>query len=171
MTRRRHIYSLTGLDGRWVERLPLDTLAVRTLAPADADALAHLMQRAYAGTIDDEVGVIEDARLDVAHFFGGEWGTPIPEACVGHEHDGELVAACLLCDWSEHRAEVAGPLVAFVVVAPGFKGRGIGTRIANAALHRLAALKRGRVHAVITEGNLPSERVFAALGFKREDRP
>jgi hypothetical protein len=171
MSKRRHLYSLTGLDGRWVERLPLDTLAVRSLGPDDADAIAHLMLRAYAGTIDDENGVIEDARLDVAHFFAGQWGTPILDACVGHERDGELVAACLLCDWSEDRAEVAGPLVAFIVVLPPFKGQRLGLGIANAALHRLAAMKRGRVHAFITEGNLPSERVFAALGFRREDRP
>ncbi|MGA0611785.1 GNAT family N-acetyltransferase [Caldimonas sp. KR1-144] len=168
---RRHLYSLTGFDGRWAERLPPDTLAVRTLGETDADDIAHLMLRAYAGTIDDEGSVIEDARLDVAQFFSGTWGPPIPEACVGHERDGELVAACLLCDWNEARAEVAGPLVAFILVAPTCKGQGLGRGIASAALHRLAALKRGRVHAFITEGNVPSERVFAALGFKREDRP
>lgn len=171
MGKRRHLYSLTGLDGRWVERLPPDTLAVRTLGPADADAIAHLMLRAYAGTIDDEGEVIEDARRDIAHFFAGEWGAPILEASVGHERDGELVAACLLCDWNEDRAEAAGPLVAFIVVLPAFKGQRLGVGIANAALHRLAAMKRGRVHAFITEGNVPSQRVFAALGFKREDRP
>lgn len=168
---RRHIYSLTGLDARWAKQLPPHTLPVRTLTAADGDAIAHLMLRAYAGTIDDEGSVIEDARVDTAQFFSGTWGAPIPEACVGHERDGELVAACLLTDWNEDRAEVAGPLVAFVLVAPPCKGQGLGRAIANAALHRLAALGRGRVHAFITEGNVPSERVFAALGFRREDRP
>ena len=37
----------------------------------------------------------------------------------------------------------------------------------NAALTRLAEAGWGRVYAVITEGNTPSETLFGKLGFRR----
>ena len=37
----------------------------------------------------------------------------------------------------------------------------------NAALTRLAEAGWGRVYAVITDGNTPSETLFGKLGFRR----
>jgi len=166
----RHIYSVTGRGGSWAQGLGPDSMEVELLDIGNSQELSHLMFNAYAGTIDDDGLSPAGAHADVCGFFAGEWGAPIPHSCVGHRRDGQLIAACLICDWNDDTAEVAGPLIAFLLVSPPFKGHGIGRSIANAALHRLALEKRGRVHAVITQGNTPSEKALCALGFRRHDR-
>ena len=54
-----------------------------------------------------------------------------------------------------------------VVTAPHLKGQGIGRAAVDHVLASLARSGEQRVGAVITDTNVPSQRLFASLGFER----
>ena len=54
-----------------------------------------------------------------------------------------------------------------VATASAYKRRGIGAATVSAVLEMLADDDIVDVGAVLTEGNLPSERLFSRLGFER----
>lgn len=137
--------------------LPPAQVEARRVAASDRDRLAPLVLDAYQGTVDDEGETLDDAFLAVDAWFAAiEW-----EHSFVLEEDGELVAA------------------SFVVVVEGVryidpvltraeaKGRGIGTAMVCRSLRSLAADDVVEVGAAITDGNEPSERLFARLGFVR----
>jgi L-amino acid N-acyltransferase YncA len=54
-----------------------------------------------------------------------------------------------------------------VATASGLKGTGLGRDVVGQSLSLLAADHVEEVGAVITDGNVPSERLFASLDFTR----
>lgn len=55
------------------------------------------------------------------------------------------------------------------VLAPAFRGRGLGWQLLDAALHRMRAeFPDARVVGLVKETNIPSCRVFEALGFEAQ---
>lgn len=155
----RHQYRLL-LNGPLseLELSPTQGLALRQPVPADVEALAELVLAAYRGTIDDEGEDLEDARAFVVQSFnespllGSSW-----LACA----EGQPVAAVLLRRWREQ------PLVTFVVTLPAYKGQSLASLLVRRALSSLARAGETQLVAFITEGNTPSERLFARLGFRR----
>ena len=141
--------------------------AYRTVDASSSDSLGTLLWEAYRGTIDYRDETLDEMKAEARGFFDAKYGAPLLDACLVREVDGRTVAAALLCDWNVSDAVVSGPLVAYALVHPDFRGQGHGIAVVNAALARLAAAKWGRVYAVITEGNVPSEQLFARLGFAR----
>jgi RimJ/RimL family protein N-acetyltransferase len=166
MKRVRHLYGLSGHQGAWRSSLRSPAADARLVTPADSEALAVLMLEAYRGTIDSAGETLADAQAEVRGFFDGQYGPPLLDACIAIDHGGVPIATALICDWNERHQIVAGPLVAFVLVHPDFRGRGHGIAVMNASLTRLVAAGWGRVYAVITEGNAPSQALFGKLGFK-----
>lgn len=166
MPLKRHLYGLSGRGGRWRESLRPAASDCRPVdAETDVDALGTLLWQAYRGTIDYCDETPEQMSAEAYDFFDAKYGAPLLDACLVREVDGQPIAAALLCDWNERGAIVSGPLVAYALVHPEFRGQGHGIAVVNAALTRLAAAQWGRVYAVITEGNVPSEQLFARLGF------
>lgn len=169
MKKKRHIHGLSGRGGAWRSSLRPIATPCRAVTALDAEALAALLYEGYRGTIDDDGDTPEQALAEIRGVFDGKYGPAILEACVAVEREGQLIAAALMCDWNEWDEIAAGPLVAYVVVHPGARGQGHGIAVMNAALTRLADARWGRVYAVITVGNAPSEALFGKLGFKLLD--
>jgi RimJ/RimL family protein N-acetyltransferase len=163
----RYLYGRAGRGGAWGASLRPVTGACRAVDPGDADSLGTLLWEAYRGTIDYRDETLDEMKAEARDFFDAKYGQPLLEASLVREVDGRPIAAALLCNWNERDAVVSGPLVAYALVHPGFRGQGHGIAVVNAALARLAAAKWGRVYAVITEGNVPSEQLFTRLGFER----
>jgi len=163
----RHLYGKWGRGGSWGATLRPATDACRTVDASDADSIGTLLWEAYRGTIDYRDETLDEMKIEAREFFAAKYGPPLPDACLVCEIDGRPIAAALLCDWNEPDAVVSGPIVAYALVHPEFRGQGHGIAVVNASLGRLAAAKWGRVYAVITEGNVPSEQLFARLGFAR----
>ncbi len=119
-------------------------------------ALAAVLLDAYRGTIDDEGETLEDAvefvddaldrALDGVSFVAESAGAPIAFCIVTLVHDVHYIDP--------------------IVVAPTWKQQRIGTALVGTSLAELARSGVGEVGAVITEGNVASESLFASLGFE-----
>ncbi|HEX8864623.1 MAG TPA: GNAT family N-acetyltransferase [Lentzea sp.] len=116
----------------------------------DDAALADLMERAYAGTIDEQLGGNSDGAVEIA----GWRRNAVPRASFVIQRD-RLVAASLI---SLHDEDF---WLGYVITHPDWKGRGLGTAVVAASLRALDA----PVLAAVTDGNTPSERLLATLGF------
>lgn len=138
---------------------PPIALPVRAVTPDDAEALAVLMLDAYAGTIDsDGLETLDDARTEVAGFFAG---APLLEHSLVAEADGRPAAAVLV---SRHDDV---PLIAYVMTAANHKGKGLASSLVARALRSLHAAGERRAHLWVTAGNVPAERIYRRLGFRR----
>jgi RimJ/RimL family protein N-acetyltransferase len=148
--------------------LPLDATAegrrhdpaVRHPMPADAEALAELMLDAYLDTIDYDGETIVEAREEVARYLAGR---PLLQYSWVRLHGDTVVSALLVSHWDDRGC----PIVSYVMTARRSKGRGLASELLARTLASLASAGYEEVRAVITEGNLPSEAVFARAGFRR----
>lgn len=126
---------------------------LRQVRDEDDAELATLMERAYAGTVDEHLGG-NDGAVEIA----GWRPHGVPEASFAAVAGDRLVAASLI---SRHQDEF---WLSYVITDPEWKGRGLGTAVVAASLRALNA----PVRAGVTDGNTPSERLLATLGFTSE---
>ncbi|MCP3804422.1 GNAT family N-acetyltransferase [Allokutzneria sp. A3M-2-11 16] len=141
---------------RITERPPVDGIALRPLDDSDDAVLGRLMERAYAGTIDESLGDNSDGAVEIA----GWRERAVPEASfVAIKDDGVPVAASLVAEGTDNTYWIA-----YVITDPGWKGRGLGTAVVAASL---GVLDDAAVFAGVTDGNTPSERLLTSLGFVR----
>ena len=137
-----------------------DDPAVRRPESDDAEALAMLMLDAYLHTIDYEGETIVEAREEVGRYFGG---TPLLE-CSWLRLDGDAaVSALLVSHWSDRSC----PIVSYVMTASAWKGKGLASDLLARTLASVGASGFAELRAVVTEGNVASEAVFAKAGFRR----
>lgn len=156
MTRERSEYRTAQLhDLPPVDRAPL----VRPVDVAAHD-LAVLMLDAYRGTTDDEGEDLADAREAIDHYLE----TMVAEASFVMIEARRPMAFSFVVVVDGRR------YIDPVVVAAEHKRRGVGRSAVVASLHALADLGVTEVGATITDGNVPSERLFASLGFVRVGR-
>jgi hypothetical protein len=134
-----------------------DASTVVPATSADPGALAMLLLDAYRGTIDDEGEGEAEARHAVDHYLG----RLLPAYSVAIKADGQLVAMSFV-------VVVGGRhFIDPVATAAVRKGHGLGTEAVSHSLQALARDGVSDVGAVITDGNLASERLFGRLGFAR----
>ncbi len=119
--------------------------------------MAALLLRSYRGTVDDEGEDHDDALDAVDLYLDGA----LPDYALALVDQDEPVALCFI-------SVVDGVhYVNPIVVAPESKRRGIGRAFVLWSLHQLYAANVDEVGAAITDGNVPSERLFTGLGFTR----
>lgn len=160
----RHIYECDLLQYT-AAHFPLsEGLILRNPAPEDHKLLAALMLDSYSGTIDDDGGIMEDAVTEVANYLRGEYGTPLLDAShLALTPEGIGAASVLITRWG--RANL--PLVAFVMTHPDWQKKGLAGLLLHRSLTLLKEAEESATRAVVTDGNIPSERLFAGAGFKR----
>ena len=139
---------------------PPEEVLVRHPEEDDAASLAALMLDAYLDTIDYEGESLEDARAEVAGYFGG---SPLLECSWLAIADGRPVSASLVSFWTERGC----PIVSYVMTASSSKGRGLASAVLAFSLATLAEEGHREVRAGITDGNAPSEVIFRRAGFRR----
>jgi hypothetical protein len=121
----------------------------------DLDRLAELMLDSYIGTIDYEGEGIDEAHAEVTDYLDAE---PLLDSSWVLE-DGDLfLAAILISIWGD------GPLVGFVMTRGAAKGHHVAATLLERSLESLREAGWTSVDAFITEGNAPSERLFASAG-------
>jgi L-amino acid N-acyltransferase YncA len=123
----------------------------------DRDSLAALLLSAYRDTVDDEGEDIDDAYVAVDEY----WPRIVHNhSFVVREHE-EVVAFSFVVVVNE--LHYIDP----IVVAPARKRSGLGRDTVLLSLASLARAGVSEIGATITDGNLPSEHLFARLGFAR----
>jgi L-amino acid N-acyltransferase YncA len=112
---------------------------------------------AYRGTTDDEGETIADALQAIDGYIQR---ILLPYSLVV-ECDRTLIAiAFTVLVRGRHYIDP-------VATASSYKNKGIGAAAVSAVLDLLSEDGIAEVGAVITQGNLPSERLFSSLGFER----
>ncbi|MBX3089132.1 MAG: GNAT family N-acetyltransferase [Cryobacterium sp.] len=130
---------------------------LRAVVDEDRDELACVLLDGYRGSVDDEGEVLADAVEAIDEYFSiMKWqhGWALESA------NGIAAFAFVVVVGDRHYID---PLV----TSPEFKRRGLAAKVVRAALRSLKAEGVRDVGAAITDGNIPSERLFASLGFKR----
>ena len=130
---------------------------VRPPVDGDREALAVLLLDAYRGTVDDE-GESESEALDAVDHYLSVCRRPYSRLVV---RDGSIIAMSLVVVVKERH------YIDPVTTAAAFKGMGFAGAVVSHSVELLAADGVAEVGAVITDGNVPSERLFTSLGFSR----
>lgn len=154
MSKIRYEIDLTRL----ATAVPDDEEGVRPVTEADAADLASLMLDAYRNTIDYEDEDLDDAIAEVGSYLGR--GQPLLEMSRVAVENGEIVSGVLLSQTED------GPFIDYVMTRASHKTRGLGALVTSHALTALAGAGHHKVIFYITDGNEPSERLFASLGAK-----
>ena len=158
MSRTRSEYVLSPPSEALARAASTPRLAlIRGVRVDDRDVLASLLLDAYRGTVDDEGEGNEEARAAIDDYF----------ARLVWRHSMVLDEGDSLCAISFVVIVDGRHCVDPVATASTRKGAGCGRAVVLASLQSLAADGVPEVGAVITDGNTPSERLFARLGFVR----
>lgn len=134
----------------------VEGVVLRAVAEHDDEALGRLMERAYAGTIDEDLGDNSDGAVEISDWRGSG---AMPTASFVAVADDQPVSASLVTKGAGGTAWIS-----YVITDPRWKGRGLGAAVVAASL---AALPDTAVQAGVTDGNTPSERLLTGLGFVR----
>jgi L-amino acid N-acyltransferase YncA len=136
----------------------LQAAPTRRPTAADIDLLAELMLDAYLDTIDYDGETISEARTEVGSWFDNpnarlEWSIVAldGDSAIGAVLAGEFGATAF---------------VHYIMVRSTSKGRGLATLLLASVLDEMRSDGRTTCRAAITDGNTPSERLFASAGFQ-----
>ena len=154
----RSLYRLTRVAS--IDRPLPDGLHLRTVTDGDDSALAGLMERAYAGTIDEQLGDNSDGAIEVADWRAAG---ALAEVSVAVVNADDTVVSASMCSGSWDR-EV---WISYVITEPTWKGRGLATAAVAESVRRIRERSEVDVLAGVTDGNVPSERLLGTGGFKR----
>ena len=135
-------------------------LQVRAVGEGDDVALGGLMERAYAGTIDEQLGGNSDGAVEVASWRDEP---ALAEVSVAIVDSDDTVVAASLCSGTWDR-EV---WIAYVITEPAWKGHGLATVAVAESVRRIRARAEVTILAAVTDGNTPSERLLTSIGFER----
>jgi predicted GNAT family acetyltransferase len=151
----RSVYRLDLVAVPAVVAAPLGS-TIRPLAATDDDALGTLMERAYAGTIDENLGSNSNGAVDIDEWRSGHADGAASTVVV--DAGGRLVAASLI-------SSADSVFLSYVITDPDWKHRGAALCAATASMQVLAERGVRVVHVGVTNGNTASERLVARLGF------
>ena len=132
-------------------------LDAREPLAADRELLAALLLAAYRGSVDDEGEDHDDALDAIDHYLEI---LVRPHSVVVWDGAEPIAFSLVVVVDDLHYIDP-------VVVAPDRKRRGLGRDAVRLSLASLRDASVGEVGATITDGNVPSERLFGSLGFVR----
>ncbi len=139
-----------------------DGIRIRELSMADEVALGGLMWDAFSGTVEGEYADPSDAGMDAAETLAGKRGPVVWCASLAAELDSVIVAAVVVVRDNAHGYL---PLLAFAVTHPARQRRGIGSRLIEESIARLASSGVNELHLAVVRGN-PAFGLYQRLGFQ-----
>ena len=159
----RHEYKCAFEESVEVFETPPSAYEARNPTKADAPELADLMLDSYQGTIDYDGESIREAIAEVESYFKRPDSRPLLPCSFVLLSEGRIISACLISNWVKRQK----PLISYIMTRSSFKGRGLGGMAVRKALAGIRAAGYVEAYAVVTEGNIPSEKLLIGLGFKR----
>ena len=134
---------------------------LRNVKIEDIPALGDLLYAAFLDTIDDGGLTKSQYTSKASAILGGRYGEWLPEASWTIEQMGGLRSACLVSDYKPYGC----PVIALVATTPCHQRSGDGGILLDAVLASLTALGHPECCAMVTVGNVASERLFQSRGF------
>lgn len=132
---------------------------------SDREDLAILLYAAFRGTIDDEGETFADALAEIDRTFAGDYGGLLYDCSFVIEQGEFLACACLI----GLSAPEGDPLVVFSMTRPDAQGRGMARFLLQRSIDALLDRGHESLTLIVTEGNVPAERLYASLGFRPID--
>ena len=117
------------------------------------------MVRAYAGTVDDHGEPPEEGAREAQRTIAGEYGPVEWDASLLATLDRELIGATVV---TLDRGRL---LLAFALVSPEWRNRGVGTALIIRSGNRLSAMGATEWTLAVTVGN-PAQRLYERVGFQ-----
>jgi GNAT superfamily N-acetyltransferase len=140
-----------------------DGARVRPFAASDVGAFGDLMADAYAGSVDDHGEPRSWHREEAQRTLRGDFGRlHAGSSLLAVTPAGALVGASIV---TEHRGL---PLLAFALVAPGWRNHGLGRALIVRSGNLLAAEGHAAWTLAVTVGN-PARRLYERLGFEEDE--
>jgi ribosomal protein S18 acetylase RimI-like enzyme len=149
------------------ERTPLARAAVRAWDDRWFDPMAELIAAAYAGHVDSRINDHYSTRAGALRFLKnivlfpgcGVFQADGSFGAVGAE--GELLGAVLVSQVAPRIAHITQ-----ICVRPERQGRGLGRRLLEVCLERLARKGFRGVSLTVTAANEPAVTLYHRLGFQ-----
>ena len=117
------------------------------------------MVSAYAGTVDDHGEPPELHASEARRTIGGEYGPVEWDASLLATFDQQVIGATVV---TLDRAHL---LLAFALVSPEWRNRGLGTALVIRSANRLSAMGATEWTLAVTVGN-PAQRLYERVGFR-----
>lgn len=131
----------------------MNDLVIRPATPADLRALARALGQAQY--FADQVA----RQADGDGILLTAWKDGLPK--------GDVYLRLEPAEEAEIRAHLPGvPLLTHLEVLPGYRNRGIGTRLVSAAERHLRTLKFDRVALAVEVTNTDAARLYERLGYR-----
>jgi ribosomal protein S18 acetylase RimI-like enzyme len=126
--------------------------ALRTASVADVDGLLAMWQEAAENDSRPP-----DTREAVAALLGRD-----ADALILAEHDGELIGS-IIAGWDGWRCHLYR-----LAVKPGWRRKGVGSALLEAAEKRLQALGARRIDAMVLASNDFGQNLWRAGGYSEQ---
>ena len=136
----------------------------RIVSEEDIALLGRLMYESYRDTIDYEGETLEDALAEIRSTIHGQYGTFMANCSFVIERQGEAASACLI-SWSQ---EFHKPFLTYSMTHPTSKNQGRGTFLLKKSINTLLDQGYQELTLVVTEGNIPAQRLYQKLGFRTD---
>src|SRR3954453_3074581 len=135
-------------------------VAIRPLRPTDTGKLATLMAVAYAGTVDDHGEPPSFHAAEAQRTVAGNYGEVQWQASLLAHTSGDASVGTTVVTWDRGHL-----LLAFALVAPEWRNRGLGTALIIRTANHLAAQGATEWTLAVTDGN-PAKNLYERLGFR-----
>lgn len=140
-----------------------DGVTMRTLRPDDGARLGELMYLAYRGGVEDQGEPLEWHLANAVEVLSGKatYGAPIWRASLAAFDGSRLAGATVVTD----DVDDAETLLAFALVSPDHRRRGLGRELILASASVLTGLGYRDWVLAVPDGN-PARRLYDRLGFQ-----
>lgn len=134
----------------------------RSTTPDDDPGLAALLDRAYAGTIDDDP---DNDHVGELRVWREADGADDDASFVATAEDGTPIGACLIA------RDLGAPFLYEIVVDPTRRRAGLATELLRRSLDALARRGEAVLAGWVTTGNVASEALLQGHGFRTVTPP
>ena len=134
----------------------------RPVRDSDREDLAILLYAAFRGTVDDEGETFSGALSEIDRTFAGDYGRFLLDCSFVIERGEFLASACLIGQSDPDDV----PLVIFSMTRPDAQRQGLARFLLRRSIDALLDRGHERLTLIVTEGNVPAQRLYASLGFR-----
>ena len=141
----------------------VQVIGLRSVSPADDQALATLMLSAFKGTIDYEGEDQDDALSEVQSTLDGSHGPFLENFSHVVVRDGKLASSVLITRWCDD------PFVAFTMTGAPYKRSGLAKQGMLRAMGLLHSAGESQLRLLVTVANQEAVALYRSLGFGWEE--